>query len=237
MANSERELSGRLGDREDFAPLFRRFLMSTGVCLILLLAGIALRHGMWQSTAPIRFAPDLTAAWHWGTQAMQVGYLDLYDVVVDRVEDGNYILDYVPLRLLAVTAWVRVTSALHPEVTWWQPEWIANRWLHRIHTLMELLAAVGAFFLVRNWLRQCDGSNRILLRSLLAAAVVWLSPAMMINSHGRPGTDVWILPFYLWALWASVRSSVKRVLTLCQHCIPISAGSLLRPHSPLCISA
>ena len=69
---------------------------------------------------------------------------------------------------------------------------------------MELLAAVGVFFLVRAWLRQCGNNHRILLRSLLAAAVVWLSPAMMINSHGRPGTDVWIVPFYVWALWASV---------------------------------
>jgi hypothetical protein len=121
MAISEREHSGKTGNRENFVPRHRRVLVSTGTCLVLLLSGIMLRHWTWNSTAPIRFAPDLTAAWHWGTQAMQVGYLNLYDVVVERVEDGNYILDYVPLRLLAVTAWVRVTSAMHPEVTWWQP--------------------------------------------------------------------------------------------------------------------
>jgi len=175
------------------------------VCLLLLVAGLLLRRHTWRITGPIRFVPDLTAAWHWGTQAQRVGTLDLYDRVIEQTPDGNYILDYVPLRLLVVTLWVRVASALDPGIEWWGPAWSVNRPLLWFHTFMELLAACAAFALVRTWLGRRPGAKKIAPRAMLAAAVVWLSPAMMINSHGRPGTDVWIVSFYLWAILAATR--------------------------------
>jgi len=174
--------------------------------LLLLAAGLWARYLTWGATTPLRFVPDLSAAWHWGQFADQVGYLNVYGRVMAERPSGDYLLDYVPLRLAVCQLWVHAQRwSGRPFV--WPPDWATARPLLWFHTLMELAAAAGAFALVRYWLRRAErppGRLPVWGLALAAAAALWLNPALWINSHGRPGTDVWILPFYLWALLAAV---------------------------------
>src|SRR4029079_9596621 len=82
----------------------------------------------------------------------------------------------------------------------------------------ELLSAVAIFFLVRFCLqRQSRATQSALLSSLsvqrrasicgfAAASVAWLEPSMILNAHGWPQWDVWILPFYLFAALAALKN-------------------------------
>jgi hypothetical protein len=185
----------------------RRMLILAAALLFTL--GCWLRVETWQATAAVRFTPDLNAAWHWGERSAQTGFINLYDAVVRENPDGRYLLDYVPLRLLVAHWWVRLSHAFHPGLRWWTGAWSVNAPLLLFHGLMELMAAAAAFALVRLVLGGAMPGRlpaaRIDALALLAATAIWLNPALLINSHGRPGTDVWILPFYLWAMLAAFR--------------------------------
>src|SRR5438034_55753 len=41
---------------------------------------------------------------------------------------------------------------------------------------------------------------------LAAASVAWLEPSMILDAHGWPQWDVWILPFYLFAALAALKN-------------------------------
>ncbi len=43
-------------------------------------------------------------------------------------------------------------------------------------------------------------------RALLAAALVWFNPAVILNAHCWPQWDVWVLPFFMLAVLAALRS-------------------------------
>jgi len=90
--------------------------------------------------------------------------------------------------------------------------------LLKINLLCELLSAVAIFFLVRLCLeRQSHATqsdsfrtpavrHRASICGLAAASVAWLEPSMILDAHGWPQWDVWILPFYLFAALAALKN-------------------------------
>jgi len=48
--------------------------------------------------------------------------------------------------------------------------------------------------------------HRSWICGLLAASVAWLEPSMILDAHGWPQWDVWIVPFYLFALLAVLKN-------------------------------
>ena len=90
--------------------------------------------------------------------------------------------------------------------------------LLKINLLCELLSAVAIFFLVRLSVQRCSRTTRSSLLpdlplrhrasicGLCAASVAWLEPSMILDAHGWPQWDVWILPFYLFAALAALKN-------------------------------
>src|SRR5438034_1285543 len=90
--------------------------------------------------------------------------------------------------------------------------------LLKINVLCELLSAIAIFFLVRSCLRRQSRAtqsssllnlplhHRASLFALVAASVAWLEPSMILDAHGWPQWDVWILPFYLFAALAALKN-------------------------------
>src|SRR5437016_12133195 len=90
--------------------------------------------------------------------------------------------------------------------------------LLKVNLLCELLSAVAIFFLVRLCVRRCSRTTRSSLLpglpqrhrasicGLAAASVAWLEPSMILDAHGWPQWDVWILPFYLFAALAALKN-------------------------------
>jgi len=90
--------------------------------------------------------------------------------------------------------------------------------LLKINLLCELLSAVAIFLLVRFCvLRSSRTTLSPLLRGfslqqrgsicgLAAASMAWFEPSMILDAHGWPQWDVWILPFYLFAALAALKN-------------------------------
>jgi hypothetical protein len=218
------------------APWLTR--MAQYLCLSLLIAavfmgGVFLRGWTWARTEPVRFEWDIRNGFHWGESALKhgeqitgltlaetrgwdswrifaAGYLSLYDEVEAASSNRDYGLDYPPLRLLAMSLWVKSVRAAHPEADVGRAE-LYGQPLLRFNLFCEALAALAMFLLVRHWVQRDDGRTVPLFarglspewhgcsRGLLAAAFVWLNPSIILTSHGWPQWDVWIIPLYLFA--------------------------------------
>jgi uncharacterized membrane protein len=142
------------------------------------------------------------------------GYLALYDRVKHKAYNKDYGLDYPPLRLLAISIWAREVRNQFPGVDDGHPKLVNP--LLKINLLCELLSAVAIFFLVRlcgqsrattsDSLRGLPLQHRASICGLAAAGVAWLEPSMILDAHGWPQWDVWILPFYLFAALAALKN-------------------------------
>lgn len=209
----------------------RRILL--GLTLLALLAGgLALRRYTWTETKHLRFQRDIVNAFYWGTQTLAEGhsllpraqkdswrvfargYLSLYDRVENDAYENNYYLDYPPLRLLAMSIWAKEVRAKFPGAEDGTPEYVEP--LLIVNDIVELLTAVGIFFLVRLGVRRASGATdsgllhrlppaeRGWVCGLLAASVAWLEPSLILDAHAWPQWDSWILPFYLFAALAAL---------------------------------
>src|SRR5438445_8401805 len=89
--------------------------------------------------------------------------------------------------------------------------------LLKINLLCELLSAAAIFVLVRlcversrpthsSVLRALPQQHRASICGLTAASVAWLEPSMILDAHGWPQWDVWVLPFYLFAAIAALKN-------------------------------
>jgi hypothetical protein len=87
--------------------------------------------------------------------------------------------------------------------------------LLKINLFCELISAAAIFFLVRlcvsrsldvhsTWPAWLSREHRATICGLAAASVAWLEPSMILDGHGWPQWDVWILPFYLFAALAAL---------------------------------
>jgi hypothetical protein len=136
--------------------------------------------------------------------------------VKHKAYNKDYGLDYPPLRLLAMAIWAREVRNQFPGVDDGHPKLVNP--LLKINLLCELLSAVAIFFLVRLCLQRQSSStspespgsfwlqHRASICGLAAASVAWLEPSMILDAHGWPQWDVWILPFYLFAALAALKN-------------------------------
>jgi hypothetical protein len=106
--------------------------------------------------------------------------------------------------------------------------------LLKINLVCELLSAIAIFLLVRLCVRRSSSATESsLLRSfpqeqrawlcgLAAASAAWLEPSMILDAHGWPQWDVWILPCFLFAALAALRNR-----WFCCGCL-LAAGAMLK---------
>jgi len=218
-----------------YASKFLRHALLAFLIVALFLGGIQLRRWIGESTRHVRYQHDIVNAFYWGSETMKEarrlspdeasansltgfgrGYLALYDRVKHKAYNKDYGLDYPPLRLLVMAIWARQVRNQFPGVDDGHPKLVNP--LLKINLLCELLSAVAIFLLVRLCLeRQSRATQSDSLRSLAlqhrasicglaAASAAWLEPSMILDAHGWPQWDVWILPFYLFAAFAALKN-------------------------------
>jgi hypothetical protein len=230
--------------------LARRVALAA-LIILLVLAGVQLRRWTWAETRHVRFQHDIVNAFYWGSETLKEarrlspdeasanswaafarGYFTLYDRVQQKAYKSDYRLDYPPLRLLVMSIWAKQVRNDFPGVDDGHPKHIKP--LLNVNLACELISAVAIFLLVRLWVRRSSIAthsaflrglplqNRAAICGLAAASVAWLEPSMILDTHGWPQWDVWILPFYLFAALAAL----KKRWFLC-GCL-LAAGAMLK---------
>src|SRR5215475_682868 len=202
--------------------------------LILFLGGVQLRRFIGQNTRHVRYQHDIVNGFYWGQEALKEGrrlspgdasanswtglfrgYLALYDQVKEDAYEDDYGLDYPPLRLLTMAIWSKEVRDGFPWVDNEHPKLVNP--LLKINLFCELVSATAIFFLVRlcvrrslhahsTWPLWLSREHRATICGLAAASVAWLEPSMILDAHGWPQWDVWILPFYLFAALAALKN-------------------------------
>jgi hypothetical protein len=214
---------------------FARCALIALLIIAFFLGGVQLRRWIGESTRHVRYQHDIVNAFYWGSETMKEarrlssneetansfsgffrGYLGLYERVKHKSYDKDYGLDYPPLRLLVMAIWAREVRNQFPGVDDGHPKLVNP--LLKINLLCELLSAVAIFLLVRlclqrqsrapqsPFLRSLPVQHRATICGLAAASVAWLEPSMILDAHGWPQWDVWILPFYLFAILGALKN-------------------------------
>jgi len=212
----------------------RRALVASFI-VMLFLGGVQLRRWAGEKTRHVRFQHDIVNGFYWGSETLAEarklspdgssaeswpaffrGYLALYDRVKDDAYEDDYGLDYPPLRLLAMSVWAKQVRSEFPGVDDDHPKLVNP--LLKMNLLCELISAVAIFLLVCFWvqrsaratrspfLRGLPPRHRASICGLAAASVAWLEPSMILDAHGWPQWDVWIVPFYLFAVLAALKN-------------------------------
>ena len=212
----------------------RRALIASFIA-VLFLGGVQLRRWTWDETRHVRFQHDIVNGFYWGSETLAEarrlspdeasanswtafvrGYFALYDRVKREAYENDYRLDYPPLRLLVMSIWARQVRSDFPGVDDGHPKHVKP--LLYMNLFCELVSAVAIFLLVRFWLRRTTGGmtarfwrifpaeHRAWICGLAAAAVVWLDPSLILDAHGWPQWDVWIVPFYLFAALGALKN-------------------------------
>jgi hypothetical protein len=215
------------------------------------LAGIQLRRWIGDTTRHVRYQHDIVNGFYWGSEVLKQarrlspdeasanswpgfsrGYLALYDRIKHKAYEKDYGLDYPPLRLLVMAIWAKQVRNGFPGVDDGHPKLVNP--LLKVNFVCELLSAVAIFLLVRLCLRRSSPTapssllhrfsqqQRASICGLAAASVAWLEPSMILDGHGWPQWDVWILPFYLFAALAALKNR-----WFCCGCL-IAAGAMLK---------
>lgn len=127
------------------------------------------------------------------------GFLADYDHTVAQHEEGDYGLDYSPLRLLIMSGWVKYTIDHHPGITQWRDDIV---WpLLWLNTACEMLGAICAGLLAWLWARRAAlarGQLPVFL-GLMAYLLLWFNPAILLDAHVWPQWEVWVIAAYLLA--------------------------------------
>jgi hypothetical protein len=116
-----------------------------GFAYVATLSGLRVRSDTWAYSRSIRYHGDVANGFQWGVQVLQLARADmppsgdlmhtvpsfwqivraesrLYDRLLDR-PDGDYDLDYPPMRLLTMSLWVRHVQERFPFLTFWPGRW------------------------------------------------------------------------------------------------------------------
>lgn len=218
-----------------------------GLFAWLAIAGWNLRETVWHETRPIRFRGDISNGFAKGLGVVNAakreagidptlpqditwlqffhGYLKTYDLAAAdaKVSGGTerYALDYTPLRLLVMSAWVKQIKVAHPNATAWQDDY--TPFMLRVNSIFEIAAALILGLLVWDTVRRSHrppvfmheiaqektkffrASDRAILAGALAAMIFWFNPSNLLDAHAWPQWDLWLVPFYLLAMWLAVR--------------------------------
>jgi Glycosyltransferase family 87 len=200
----------------------------------LFVGGVQLRRLIGENTRHVRYQHDIINGFYWGQETLKEarrlstdtasanswtglfrGYLALYDRVKEKAYKNDYGLDYPPLRLLTMAIWSKQVRDGFPWVDNEHPKLVNP--LLKINLFCELLSATAIFFLVSlgvrrslhahsTWPASLSREHRASICGLAAASVAWLEPSMILDAHGWPQWDVWILPFYLFAALAALKN-------------------------------
>jgi hypothetical protein len=200
----------------------------------LFVGGVQLRRSIGENTRHVRYQHDIVNGFYWGQETLKEarrlspdntsanswtglfrGYLALYDRVKEKAYKKDYGLDYPPLRLLTMAVWSKQVRDGFPWVDNEHPKLVNP--LLKINLVCELVSALAIFFLVRlcvrsslhthsTWPAWLSREHRASICGLAAASVAWLEPSMILDAHGWPQWDVWILPFYLFAALAALKN-------------------------------
>src|SRR2546425_130519 len=221
--------------RRLFASKFAGRALLASFIVVLLLGGVQLRRWTGDETRHVRFQHDIVNGFYWGSQTLAEGrrlspdeatanswtafcrgYFALYDRVKREAYENDYGLDYPPLRLLVMAIWAKQVRSEFPGVDDGHPKLVNP--LLKMNLLCELISAATIFLLVRLWVRRSSSATqspflralslqqRASICGLAAASVAWLEPSMILDAHGWPQWDVWILPFYLFAALAALKN-------------------------------
>ena len=212
--------------------------------------GIQLQRWIGNTTRHVRYQHDIVNGFYWGSETLKEarrlspdeasanswagfarGYFALYDRVKEEAYENDYALDYPPLRLLVMAIWAKQVRDGFPWVDNEHPKLVNP--LLKINLVCELVSAVAIFLLVRScvlrssrehsrWARSLSLKQRASICGLAAASVAWLEPSMILDAHGWPQWDVWILPFYLFAALAVLKNR-----WFCCGCL-LAAGAMLQ---------
>src|SRR5213594_3645597 len=217
------------------SDLIRRLAVALLIAIIFL-AGIQLRRWIGDTTRHVRYQHDIVNGFYWGSEVLNEahrlspdeasanswqgfcrGYLALYDRVKHKAYEKDYRLDYPPLRLLVMAIWAKQVRGEFPGVDDGHPKLVNP--LLKMNLLCELISAAAIFLLVRLWVRRSSSvtrspflralppQRRAAICGLAAASVAWLEPSMILDAHGWPQWDVWILPFYIFAALGALKNS------------------------------
>lgn len=221
--------------RQLFTSRFIHRSLLALLIVALFLGGVQLRRWTWAKTRHVRFQHDIANGFYWGSETLGEarrlspdeisadswtaffhGYFALYDEVKREAYENDYRLDYPPLRLLVMSIWAKQVRTEFPGVDDGHPHYVGE--LLKANLLCELISAIAIFLLVRLWLRRTGAAttarslrifppeHRAWICGLAAAAVAWLEPSMILDAHGWPQWDVWIVPFYLFAVLAALKN-------------------------------
>src|SRR2546425_2196554 len=221
--------------RRLFASKFAGRALLASFIVVLLLGGVQLRRWTGEKTRHVRFQHDIVNGFYWGSETLAEarrlspdeatanswtafcrGYFALYDRVKREAYENDYGLDYPPLRLLVMAIWAKQVRSEFPGVDDGHPKLVNP--LLKMNLLCELISAATIFLLVRLWVRRSSSATqspflralslqqRASICGLAAASVAWLEPSMILDAHGWPQWDVWIVPFYLLAALAALKN-------------------------------
>jgi hypothetical protein len=216
--------------------------------------GWTLRDRLWVASADTRFRWDIDNARRQGMgvvrDALPVedrmptlaelfrAWRDRYERVKDRRRDGG--LDYPPGRLLVMSLWMRHVAAVQlAESTTPKLKWLGFRSrldvgravsyrdadvtpLLLFNKMMGLIGAVGVAMLVAH-------AGRGAWMSVVAGALVWLNPVVLLNGHAWPQWDVWVVPFVAWSAWAALTGRWLAVGAM------IACGAMLKGQTLFCL--
>jgi hypothetical protein len=216
------------------SPQVRRVglrVLAIAFIFALFLIGVQLRRCIGENTRHVRYQHDIVNAFYWGQETLKEarrlspddasakswtgllrGYLALYERVKEKAYKNDYGLDYPPLRLLTMAIWSKQVRDGFPWIDNEHPKLVNP--LLKINLVCELVSATAIFFLVRSCVRRSLHSTspvwlsrerRASICGFAAASAAWLEPSMILDAHGWPQWDVWILPFYLFAAFAALK--------------------------------
>jgi hypothetical protein len=200
--------------RRKFALRGAGWIVIAAVLVLSFIAGIQLRHWVFQATDPIRFVADIRRGCYWGLAASgPEGYLNQYDKMQDELPDridARWVpwLDYAPLRLAVMDAWGHwqwknmPPPGNVPSLDAWQHSYEFNRVPLLFNTALELFACFCAFWLTRHWvIRSNAGVPRHhfdgIWQGVVAAVLLWFCPDILLSAHGWITWDSWIVPWFL----------------------------------------
>ena len=217
-----------------FASRSARPIFIALLIVAIFITGIQLRRWIGDTTRHVRYQHDIVNGFYWGSEVLKEahrlspdersanswpgfcrGYLALYDRVKDDAYKREYGLDYAPLRLLVMAIWTKEVRDEFPWVDNDHPKLVNP--LLKINFVCELVSALAIFLLVRECLRRSRPTQSSLMNrlpqehrgwicGLAAASAAWLESSMILDAHGWPQWDVWILPFYLFAALAALKN-------------------------------
>ncbi len=196
-----------------------RVLLTLALLVLVVGAGVIgldLRRATFDATRQIRFRSDISRGFDYGHRAWADGYADIYDrALAHEAKTGDRLhFNYGPFRLLAMTGWAAINANDangYNHADRWQDDRPFSAPVLRLNTAMELVAAALVGALVFCWIGRApprpDQARTPDARragaaglALLGAGLVWFNPASLMNAHGWPLWDIWIVPFFLAAV-------------------------------------